>query len=186
MINLANPEARLGLLLTLRRLAASIAVDSCNPDRIASDDAAAITSAAEALSAAVQALRSMPGGPELAVAILNAAEELAARAPLDATRRRVYAGQFKREDQSAKGKRSAVARTKVAKEKWEPHVIALAQAIPGSSYSSDANLAYLVSSHWDLPGRRPGDRKLRGTIADMRKSGRLPKRQPKKKLASNR
>ena len=93
-------EMRLGLLLTLRRLAASLAIDPENRDLLCKEDAAAIKSAAAALTTAIYKLRLMPGGADLAIAILTAAEELAARAPLDDVRQRVYTAPIHRKKSS--------------------------------------------------------------------------------------
>lgn len=180
-------ELRLGLLLALRRLAASISVDRGNPDRLGSDDAEAITIAAEKLTSAVQTLRLMPGGQEVAISILNAAEELAARAPLNETRLRAYAAPIRRRENSAAGKKSGEARASAAEATWHPHVLDLARgALATNPTLSTSRLADLVSSRWELAGGPPGERTLRGVISRMRKSGSLSERAPTSKLARNR
>lgn len=187
MIDLSMTEFSLGLLLTLRRLAASLAVDRKNPDRLGNDDAEAITSAAAALTTAVEKLKLMPGGAELAVIILNAAEELAARAPLDETRRRAYAPPIQREKSSTGGKARADNYARAEEETLHPHVIELASDVLAKNPKlSTARLAVRVHDLWRLNDKPPAERTLRRLISAMRKSGRLPESPPKLELASNR
>lgn len=179
MIDLSMTEFRLGLLLTLRRLAASLAVDRENPDRLGNDDAEAIANAVEALTTAIGKLRLMPGGDELAIAILTAAEELAARAPLEEIRQRVYTAPIQRKTSAAGGKARAKKRARADEETWHPHVIELANKVLASNPNhSNSRLAELVHDSW-LMKSKPSERTLRRLISEMRKSGRLPTRPSK-------
>ena len=139
-------EMRLGLLLTLRRLAASVAIDPENRDGLDRDDAAVIKNAEAALATAIEKLRLMPGGDELAITILKAAEELAARAPLDEIRQRVYTAPIQRKINSAAGKARANKLARTDEETKHPHVIELAKEVlainPNHSNSRLADLVH--------------------------------------------
>ena len=174
MLDLSPSSLRFSLLLTLRRLAASTAVSKDNPDRLGNDDADTIAKAAEALTLAMLTLRSMPGGLELAIIILRAAEDLAARAPLDEIRDRVYAKPALRKQASAAGKVSATNRALEADETWRAEVLRLASAKRQSNpYVSKESLATAIVGDWRLRIKKPAWRTVLDYLFTLEKGGQL-------------
>lgn len=162
-----SARKRLNLLLNLRRLTASLSADEGNPDRLGSDDAQAIERAAEALTAAVEKLSLLPGGDELAIAILEATEELAARAPINATRMRVYEARQRRKN-SEQGKRSGQERSRKADEAWRLKALELAQqkreAVPSIPSTQLVNL--IIREMKQAPGPASVERLLRKAASE--------------------